>query len=66
MLRGKQEENSKLEQLARSQGAEAETWRHKYAELEANYQHTFEFEVNKKYGAYEQSIAELRRKGGDY
>ena len=52
-LQAKQEENARLDAIARNQGAEIEGWRKKYTDLEANSRHTIEVEVTQKYNIYE-------------
>lgn len=56
----------KLDQINRNQANDLESWRRKFADMEANYTQTFEVEVTKKYALYEQSLADLRKKNAEY
>ncbi len=55
-----------MDQINRNQANDLDAWRRKLAEMEANYTQTFEVEVTKKYALYEQNLADLRKKNGDY
>jgi chromosome segregation ATPase len=65
-LKAKQDDLIKLDQQNRSQANDLETWKRKYADLEADYSHTYEVEVTKKYALYEQNMADLKKQNEDY